>query len=85
MHAYKKHRRACVPALSLTGRPDEEPRNGPTGSKPGPSPPITSAAENAESSLGISHRKTNMLLLYKKAILLHSTTISTRANYPSMI
>jgi hypothetical protein len=24
------------PALSHTGRPDEEPRNGPTGSKPGP-------------------------------------------------
>ena len=30
MHAYKRHRRACVPALFLTGRPNEEPRNGPT-------------------------------------------------------
>jgi hypothetical protein len=28
--------------------------------------------------------KTNMLLLYKKTVLLHSTTISARANYPSM-
>jgi len=29
--------------------------------------------------------KTNMLLLYKKAILWHSTTISAHANYPSMV
>ena len=33
---YERHNRACVSVLSLTRRPDEEPRNGPTGSKPAP-------------------------------------------------
>jgi hypothetical protein len=42
MHAYKKYRRACVPALSLTGRPDEEPRNGPHQKQTRPQPICTS-------------------------------------------
>jgi hypothetical protein len=46
---------------------------------------ITFAAENAESSLGIPHRNNQYAITYKKTILLHSTAISARANYPSMI